>query len=64
MGRWEAGDEEWRSEIQRGLQGSGLVPGVIDHIINDFNDENYDDIDDDDDDDDCRYLKVLGWCKM
>ena len=28
VGRWEAGDEEWRSEIQRGLQGSGLVPGL------------------------------------
>ena len=27
VGRWEAGDEEWKAEIQRGLQGSGLVPG-------------------------------------
>ena len=33
MGRWEAGDDEWRAEIQRGLQGSGLVPGELIIII-------------------------------
>ena len=27
VGRWEAGDQEWRAEIERGFQGSGLVPG-------------------------------------
>ena len=46
------------------IESSGLVPGVIDHIINDYHDEDDVDIDEDDDDDDCRYLKVLGWCKM
>lgn len=29
VGRWEAGDEEWKAEIKKGLQGSGLVP---DHL--------------------------------
>lgn len=26
VGRWEAGDQEWKAEIERGFQGSGLVP--------------------------------------
>ena len=27
VGRWEAGDQEWKAEIERGFQGSRLVPG-------------------------------------
>jgi len=29
VGRWEVGEEEWREEIRRGLEPSGLVPGYL-----------------------------------